>query len=35
MREKLLKSQFDTLEEPSDAILVDVSESQEEMCRKL
>jgi gluconokinase len=35
MREKLLKSQFDTLEEPSDAILVDVSESQEEIVQKI
>ena len=35
MSEKLLKSQFDTLEEPAEAILVDVSESQEEIVQNI
>ena len=35
MSEKLLKSQFDTLEEPYNAILVDVSESQEEIVQNI
>ncbi|MBD0262555.1 MAG: gluconokinase [Tolypothrix sp. Co-bin9] len=35
MSEKLLKSQFHTLEEPSNAILVDVSESQEEIVQNI
>jgi gluconokinase len=35
MSEKLLKSQFDTLEEPYDAISVDVSESQEKIVQNI
>ncbi|GAX44090.1 carbohydrate kinase [Tolypothrix sp. NIES-4075] len=35
MSEKLLKSQFDTLEEPSDAISVDVSQSPEEIVQNI
>ncbi len=35
MSEKLLKSQFDTLEEPYNAILVDVSESQEKIVQNI
>lgn len=35
MSKKLLKSQFDTLEEPSEAISVDVSESPDKMVQNL
>jgi gluconokinase len=35
MSEKLLNSQFEALEEPSDAISVDVSESPEEIVRRI
>ncbi len=35
MNEKLLQSQFDTLEEPTDAISVDVSESPEEIVQNI
>jgi gluconokinase len=35
MSEKLLKSQFDTLEEPAEAISVDVSQSPEEIVQNI
>ncbi len=35
MSEKLLKSQFDILEEPSDAITVEISESLEDIVRNI